>query len=107
MERVGYPDHIFSNADRLAAAKFLAANGVAVQQWVPVAEHLPEDYLPKDSKVKQTKVLVAYKTNGRWVERTQIRVKRYCYGDPDKWSWVKTSDPISHWMPLLEMPKDG
>lgn len=107
MERVGYPDHIFSNADRLAAAKFLAENGVTVQQWIPVTERLPEDYLPKDSKVKQIKVLVAYKTNGRWVERTQIRVKGYYYGDPDKWSWVKTSDPISHWMPLLETPKDG
>lgn len=76
------------------------------QRWIPVTEKLPEDDLPKDSKVKQIKVLVAYKTNGRWVERTQIRVKGYWFREPDKWSWAKTSDPISHWMPLPEPPKE-
>ena len=84
----------------------LIANGVTVQEWIPVTEKLPEDDLPKDSKVKQIKVLVAYKTNGRWVERTQIRVKGYWFREPDKWSWAKTSDPISHWMPLPEPPKE-
>lgn len=74
--------------------------------WIPVSERLPEDDLPKDSKVKQIKVLVAYKTNGRWVTRTQIRAKGYFWGDKDKWAWIKTSDPINHWMPLPEPPKE-
>lgn len=75
-------------------------------KWIPVSERLPEDDLPKGSKVKQIKVLVAYKTNGRWVTRTQTRVKGYWYGKPDKWDWAKTSDPITHWMPLQEPPKE-
>ena len=76
------------------------------RRWIPVTERMPEDALPKDSTIKQIKVLVAYKTNGRLVERTQIRVKGYWHGEPDKWSWVKTSDPISHWMPLPKPPKE-
>ena len=84
-------------------ADFLIANGVTIQKWIPVTERLPEHDLPKGRKVKQIKVLVAYKTNSRWVTRTQIRAKGYWYGEPD-WSWVKTSDPITHWMPLPEAP---
>ena len=85
-------------------ADHLIANGVTIQKWIPVTERLPEHDLPKGSKVKQIKVLVAYKTNSRWVTRTQIRAKGYWYGEPDRWSWVKTSDPITHWMPLPEPP---
>lgn len=76
----------------------------AADRWIPVSERLPEDDLPKDSKVKQIKVFVAYKTNGRWVTRTQIRKKGYWYGAPDEWDWIKESDPITHWMPLPEPP---
>ena len=83
----------------------LLTEGVTFQKWIPVTERLPEDDLPKDSNVKQIKVFVAYKTNGRWVTRTQIRAKGYFWGDKD-WSWVKMSDPISHWMPLPEPPKE-
>lgn len=74
-------------------------------RWIPVTERLPEDDLPKDSNRKQIKVLVAYKTNGRWVIRTQIREKGYWYRKPEEWDWVKTSDPISYWKPLPELPK--
>ena len=90
-----------------AVADYLIDSGVTIQQWIPVTERLPEHDLPKGSKVKQIKVLVAYKTNSRWVTRTQIRAKGYWYGEPDRWSWVKTSDPITHWMPLPEPPKGG
>ena len=78
----------------------------AVQQWIPVTERLPEDDLPKDSKAKQIKVLVAYMRNGNWVVRSNMRKKGKWYYEPDRWSW-SVSDPITHWMPLPEPPKEG
>lgn len=75
-------------------------------RWIPVTERLPEDDLPKDSKRKLIKVLVSYKTNGRWVVRTQSRQKGYWYQKPEEWDWVKTSDPITYWKPLPELPKE-
>lgn len=88
-------------------ADHLIDNGVTIQRWIPVTERMPEDALPKDSKVKQMKVLVAYKTNGRWIVRTQIRAKGYYYGDPEKWEWIKTSDPIYHWAPVPLPPLEA
>lgn len=73
-------------------------------RWIPVAERLPEDDLPKDSTAKQIKVLVAYKRrNCSWVIRTQLRQKGRWYGRPNEWDW-SVSDPISHWLPLPEPP---
>ena len=94
-------------------ADYLIANGVTFvkdndvpNKWVPVSERLPEDDLPKDSKVKTIKVLVLYKTSmGVPVVRTQIRQKG-CRYHRDEWSWSKF-EPITHWMPLPEPPKEG
>ena len=68
-------------------------------KWIPVTERLPEEDLPKDSKSKQIKVLVAYMRNGCWVVRTNLRKKGQWYRKPDEWDW-SVSDPITHWMPL-------
>lgn len=74
--------------------------------WIPVTERLPEEDLPKDSTSKQIKVLVAYKRgNCSWVIRTQLRKKGQWYRRPDEWDW-SVSDPITHWMPLPEPPKE-
>lgn len=75
-------------------------------RWIPVTERLPEEDLSKESKTKQLKVMVAYKTNGRWVVRTQIRAKDYWYDSEGRWQWIKTSDPITHWRSLPEPPKE-
>jgi len=86
------------------SADYLIDNGVTIQRWIPVTERLPEDDLHKGSKVKRIKVYVAYRTNGRWVCRTQTRAKGFWYGEPDEWDWIKSSDPITHWMPLPNLP---
>ena len=76
-------------------------------RWIPVTERLPEDDLPKGSTAKQIKVIVAYKRkNCSWVIRTQLRQKGRWYGRPDEWDW-SVSDPISHWIPLPDSPKEG
>lgn len=89
MEQVGYPDHIFSNADRLAAAKFLAENGVTVQQWIPCySGNLPKTNEP----------VLACTNNGNAFSA------RY---DPDKKRWsVSHSVKITHWMPKPKPPKE-
>ena len=74
-------------------------------KWIPVSERLPEDDLPKDSKRKSIKVLVTYKTsNGVPVVRTQVREKEPWFNSMG-WDWTK-SEPITHWMPLPEPPKE-
>lgn len=88
-----------------ALADHLIQNGVTIQKWIPVTERLPEDDLPKNSKSKQIKVLVAYMRNGNWVVRTNLRKKGQWYKKPDEWSW-SVSDPITQWMPLPEPPNE-
>lgn len=90
-------------SDTADIADHLIANGVTLQHWYSVTEKLPEDDLPQNSKSKQIKVLVAYKRNGNWVVRTNLRKKGQWYRKPDEWSW-SVSDPITHWMPLPEPP---
>ena len=101
---ISYAEQLVIEADFLLENGITFAKDTNVPTWIPVTERLPEDDLPKDSKVKQIKVFVAYKTNGRWVTRTQTRVKGHWYGAPDEWDWVKVSDPNTHWMPLPEPP---
>lgn len=75
-------------------------------KWIPVSERLPEDDLPKDSKRKSIKVLVTYKTsNGVPVVRTQVREKEPWFNSKG-WDWTK-AEPITHWMPLPEPPKEN
>ena len=88
-----------------AVADYLLDNGVTFQKWIPVTERLPEDDLPKDSKRKSIKVLVAYKTSkGVPIVRTQVRETDPWYNSKG-WDWTK-SEPITHWMPLPEPPKE-
>lgn len=92
-------------ADHLIANGVTLDNHVSSSKWIPVTERLPEDDLVKDSKVKLIKVLVFYKNSmGVPVVRTQIRQKGYRY-HRDEWGWVKF-EPITHWMPLPEPPKE-
>ena len=72
----------------------LIANGVTVQQWIPVTERLPEEWVA---------VLV-------WSEYGFCEVAVYL-GIPGKWrvTWnhaMLEVDSITHWMPLPEPPKE-
>ena len=71
-------------------ADHLIANGVTVQQWIPVSERLPE----KDTYTLVTTdgvVISAYWHNDRF------------YGFSAK--GIATVGGVTHWMPLPEPPK--
>lgn len=87
-------------------ADYLIANGVTIQRWIPVEERLPEDYLPKNSMVKQIKVLTALKSsNGAITVRSQMRYRMTWYTSAP-WAWKCSGSEITHWMPLPEPPKE-
>ena len=70
------------------AAETLLANGVTVQQWIPVTERLPE---------KNTSVIAA----------TDTGIVFQCLYAYDSWDlWEDNEVNITHWMPLPEPPKE-
>ena len=76
-------------------------------RWIPVSERLPEDDLPKGSKVKQIKVLTALKSDkGVRTVRSQMRYRCTWYSDSEPWTWKCSGSEITHWMPLPEPPKE-
>lgn len=71
-------------------AEHLIANGVVVREWIPVTERLP---------VVQGYYMVCHKNSKTIAER-------FYYKDcPDLFVRV-TGDPVTHWMPLPEPPKE-
>ena len=67
-------------------ANFLIANGVTMQEWVPVTEKLPKD---------SATVLVCHK-NGLVTTNAWLGAH---------WWFENERNPINHWMPLPEPPK--
>ena len=74
-------------------AEYLIANGVTVQEWVPVDDRLPKDW---------TDVLVS--------SRFGFLETAVYTGTPGKWriEWngdMLEADSITHWMPLPQPPE--
>ena len=72
----------------------LIANGVTIQEWIPVSERLPE---------KGKAVLCFCINNDYWVTLWD----RF---DDQLWSdgeWWRSKDFVTHWMPLPQPPKGG
>ena len=75
---------------RARTADFLIANGVTLQQWIPVSERLPE---------KTGYYLVHHK--GGFV------AERYFYEEAPEQFVPFGNEPVTHWMPMPEPPKEG
>lgn len=91
----------------VAALQYQLRHAMGVQRWIPVTERLPEDDLPKGSKVKQIKVLTALKSDkGVRTVRSQMRYRCTWYSDSEPWTWKYSGSEITHWMPLPEPPKE-
>ena len=75
-------------------ADYLIANGVTVQEWIPVTERLPKesgDYL----------VI----TDGGFVERLSYSERHNAFNTDDRLVCAECAIPCTHWMPLPEPPK--
>ena len=75
-------------------ADYLIANGVTVQQWIPVTERLPEEW----------EAVLVYS----WCGFCETAVY---LGVPGKWrvTWDHTmmdDGIVTHWMPLPQPPKE-
>ena len=80
--------------DRLADV--LIANGVTLQQWIPVSERLPEPFVTVIVQVPGETPCPTVKAgflngSGKWY------INMFDY-DPSE---------VTHWMPLPEPPKEG
>lgn len=75
-------------ADKENLAEHLLANGVTVQNWIPVSERLPEN---------DTAVIVA-------TDNGVVFQCLYAYDGWDLWDGYTVN--ITHWMPLPNPPKE-
>ena len=89
--------------DRLRAGEIsdrLIANGVTVQQWIPVTERLPEPYV-------SVLTLRQKFDDGRCFKRVEHIIP--VYGGDFAWFMDMSGwkSKVTHWMPLPEPPKEG
>ena len=85
-------DELYSNGD--IAAK-LIADGVTVQEWIPVTERLPE----LGERVICTDGYAVFE---------QYRVGLSCvYGMWDRGGLKSPMQVVTHWMPMPQPPKGG
>ena len=88
------------------AANILIANGVTVQEWIPVTERLPDE---TGRYLAVKKIIAPYKLGGN---RTDIVILRFFVDNgfkmqthiPD-WINEEINDKVTHWMPIPQPPK--
>ena len=78
-------------------ADYLISHGVTVQEWISVKNRLPE---PKHEFDARNWYLVAL-SNGVVKELAYEFHNHSVFGC----GWRETAYPVTHWMPLPEMPK--
>lgn len=89
-------------------ADYLIANGVTIQEWIPVTERLPETELVMDeNKFAPGEYMKYYISRPVLMCAEEIVVGRY--GKDDSGEWWETDnfigEPVTHWMPLPTPPK--
>lgn len=112
-------DGAFAGAVTEAVA-LLVAQGEKIAEleeknrWVPVTEGLPEDderlTFYDDGRMRCTTVL-AYTEYGRIIPKNRLKVRAVnnAFLDTqvtDGWIWSRESEDITHWVPMLEPPKE-
>ena len=90
-------DPAYFGTDAYAIADHLIANGVTIQQWIPVTERLPKPNA--DGSVNC--VLV---TNGRVIHMAYITERIFAFCENGQIEEPMFYE-VTHWMPLPEPPK--
>ena len=103
-------DPMYYGDDALAIAQYLVDRGVTVPQWISVNDRLPEedkDYLVitndfgKYSSVK----IRSFAKDGETIDEYDLAGKKYVwYFWSNEYGYVSTNS-VTHWMPLPELPK--
>ena len=103
-------DPTYVSTDALAIVQHLAAHGVTVQEWISVKDRLPE----KDGAYLTVINCFGYHSSinvhyfakdGEAVDEYNLaREKDVWYFYDSEYGYVST-DSVTHWMPLPELPK--
>ena len=87
-------------------ADHLIANGVTVQEWISVKEHLPQENEPEGAICEQVQVLL---DNGvvstGWCNRRTKLWWHLNYGETDFTGCDYEHTPVIAWQPLAQPPK--
>ena len=92
--------------DKTEAVAFLIANGVTVQEWISVKEHLPQENEPEGKVCEQVQVLLI---NGSvstgWCNRLTKMWWHLGYGETKFVGYEYDNSPVIAWQPLAQPPK--
>lgn len=96
-------DDWYSNGD---IAEKLIANGVTVQEWISVKEHLPQENEPEGTLCETVQVLL---NNGKvsvgWCNRLTKMWWHLGYGEVKFVGYEYDNTPVIAWQPLAQPPK--
>ena len=99
----GYTSEYVQNE---GVASHLIANGVTVQEWISVKEHLPQENEPEGAICEQVQVLL---DNGvvstGWCNRRTKLWWHLNYGETDFTGCDYEHTPVIAWKPLAQPPK--
>ena len=87
-------------------ADYLVSNGVTVQEWISVKEHLPQENEPEGKVCEQVQVLLL---NGAvstgWCNRLTKMWWHLGYGETKFVGYEYDNTPVIAWQPLAQPPK--
>ena len=93
-------------ARNMFVVDFMIANGVTVQEWISVEEHLPQENEPEGAICEQVQVLL---DNGvvstGWCNRRTKLWWHLNYGETDFTGCDYEHTPVIAWKPLAQPPK--
>lgn len=99
-------EFIEKDIDFKEIASNLIANGVTVNEWIPVKEHLPQENEPEDKVCEQVQVLlIDGVVSTGWCNRLTKMWWHLDYGATEFIGYEYDNTPVIAWQPLAQPPK--